>query len=248
MAEKKIKAVLFDIGETLMVFGKVDVVRLFKEGGGLAYKFLNSLNQPTGSPTFFLFRHLIIIRFFNILSNITGRDFDSFELLKKTEEKKGVRLSPQQWQDFAWCWYEPLSKLAKIEPDIKETLNKLKSAGIKLGILSNTFVNAVTLDKHLGHLGLLEFFPVRIYSYNFKFRKPDNRIFIEAARQMQTEPGNILFVGDRLEADIKGAKNTNMFAVLKKAYTNVKKAIPNGITKIENLSELPEIVEKINCR
>ena len=68
LAEKKIEAVLFDIGETLLNFGRVDVVSLFKQGGRLAYDFLKRLNQPTGSLYFFLLGHLWMIRIFHIWS------------------------------------------------------------------------------------------------------------------------------------------------------------------------------------
>jgi hypothetical protein len=38
-----------------------------------------------------------------------------------------------------------------------------------------------------------------------------------------------------------------MQAVLKAAYTNVGKKPPNGAWKINQLSELPELIEKINA-
>ena len=68
LAEKKIQAVLFDIGETLLNFGRVDVISLFRQGGRLAYDFLKRLNQPTGSLRFFLLRHLWMIRIFHVWS------------------------------------------------------------------------------------------------------------------------------------------------------------------------------------
>ena len=246
LAEKKIEAVLFDIGETLLNFGRVDVVSLFRQGGRLAYDFLKKLNQPTGSLHFFLLEHLWMIRIFHIWSAIRGRDFDSLELLKKIGEKKGIRLSEAQWQEFAWCWYEPLSKFATVEADIKQTLGKLKQAGIKLGILSNTFINAVILERHLRETGILNFFSVRLYSYQFRFRKPDSRIFIEAAKKIDCPPQNVLFVGDRLNIDIIGALKANMFAAVKKAYTNTLKKVPEDVIKIERLAELPGIIAEIN--
>ena len=246
MAEKKIQAVLFDIGETLLDFGRVDIVPLFRQGGRLAYDFLKKLNQPTGSLHFFLLGHLWVIRVFHIWSAIRGRDFDSLELLKKIGRQKGIRLSESQWQDFAWCWYEPLSKFATVEADIKQTLGKLKQAGIKLGILSNTFINAVILERHLRETGILDFFSVRLYSYQFRFRKPDSRIFTEAAKKIGCEPANVLFVGDRLDTDISGALKANMFAAIKKAYTNTLKEIPQNVIKIERLAELPGIIAEIN--
>ncbi len=246
MAQRKIQAVLFDIGETLLNFGRVDVMSLFRQGGKLAYDFLKKFNQPTGHLSFFLLKHLWMIRIFRAWSGITGRDFDSLELLKKIEQKKGVRLSEAQWWDFGWCWYEPLSRLAKTETDVKQTLDKLKQAGIKLGILSNTFVNAVTLERHLSNIGILDFFSVRLYSYQFAFRKPDSRIFIEAAKKMDCLPQNVLFVGDRLDIDITGALKANMPTAIKKAYTNMTKKIPENVIKIDSLAELPGIIAQIN--
>ena len=246
MAERKIQAVVLDIGETLLVFGKVDAVALFKKGGKQAYKFLKGLNQPVGTLRFFLVRHLIVIRLLNIWSNIIKRDFDSSEILKKVEQYNGVKLTEQQWQDFAWRWYEPLSKLTQIEPDIKQTLSKLKQAGIKLGLLSNTFINATTLERHLAQIGILDFFDARLYSYQFKYRKPNKKIFIEAAEKIGIRPENVLFVGDRLDMDAAGALEANMTAVLKKAYTNTNKNIPQNVIKIERLAELVGVVERIN--
>lgn len=242
----KIQAVLFDLGETLINFGRVDAVALFKQGGKLAYDFLRGLNQPTGPLSLFLLRHLLIIRFFQILSNITGRDFDSFELLKKTERMRGVSLTDEQWEKFGWLWYEPLSRLGSIEPDLPQTLEKLKTAGLKLGILSNTFVNAITLEKHLEQFNLPEYFSVRLYSYQFKFRKPNRKIFIDAAQIIGCLPENVLYVGDRLDNDVAGALKANMTPVLKRAYTNSGKIIPQNVSVIENLSELPGLISRIN--
>jgi HAD superfamily hydrolase (TIGR01549 family) len=248
LAERKIQAVFFDIGETLLNFGRVDVISLFEQGGRLAYDFLKKFNQPTGSLRFFLLRHLWMIRIFRIWSAISGRDFDSFELLKKIEQKRGVRLSGQEWQDFGWCWYEPLSRLAKTEADIKQTLGKLKQAGVKLGILSNTFISALMLERHLCEVGILDFFSVRLYSYQFGFRKPDSRIFTEAAKKMDCQPQNVLFVGDRIDIDIIGALKANMLAAIKTAYTNTTKNIPQNVIRIDKLSELPQLISQINSQ
>ncbi len=246
MAKQKIQAILFDIGETLLVFGKVDAVVLFKQGGKQAYEFLKKHNQPVKSLRFFLVRHLIVIRLLNLWSNIIKKDFDSSAILRKIAEYNGVELTEPQWRQYAWCWYEPLSKLAQIEPDIKETLEKLKQMGIKLGLLSNTFINAATLERHLEQIGILDCFDVKMYSYQFRYRKPDKRIFLEAAEKIGARPENTLFIGDRLDMDTAGALKAGMFSVLKKAHTNSSKTIPQNIIKIEKLAELPEMIDKIN--
>lgn len=246
MSQKKIQAVLFDIGETLLNFGKVDVSALFKEGGKLARNYLAELGKPVAPLHKFLSKCIWKIRILQAKSYLTNKDFDSLETLKKTGQKQGFNLSEQEWQQFAWLWYEPLSKFAKTEPDIKETLEKLRNIGLKLGILSNTFLNAATLEKHLAQFDIAQFFETKIYSYQFNFRKPDSRIFLEAAKRTGCRPENVLFVGDRLDLDIEGAKSAGMQTVLKKAYTNAGKKVPNGVITIEKINELPGVIEQMN--
>jgi len=137
--------------------------------------------------------------------------------------------------------------VAKAEPKIKETLTALKNSGLKLGIVSNTFVNGCSLEKHLEQEGILDFFTVRVYSYEFNFRKPDTRIFKIAAERIGETVENILYVGDRIDKDIRPAIRSGMQAVLKNAYTNNGKKIPKGAWKINQLSELPGLIEKINA-
>jgi putative hydrolase of the HAD superfamily len=246
LPNQQIKAVFFDLGETLLNFGKVDSHRLYKEAARLSYRFLGQLKQKMGGFRYYFLRNLFSIRAHYLLSNITGRDFDSLVLLKKIGRKWRLQLNEQQWQHLAWLWYEPLSKITTVETNIIETLEKLKRAGLKLGIVSNTFVHGSSLDKHLRQLGLLDYFPVRIYSYNYDFRKPDRRIFQLAANEAGEEPARTMFVGDRLDYDIKGALKARMLPVLKNAYTNNGEKVPKGVLKINSLSELPEVIEKIN--
>ena len=245
VTEKKIKAVLFDLGETLLDFGKVNKAQVFHQGAQLTHEFLKSRGQPVGSFRCYYWRNMIALRFRHFLSNITGRDFNALVLLRKVGTKKGIKLTNEQWQNLTWLWYEPLSRIAKTEPNITETLTSLKKLGLKLGIVSNTFVNAGSLDKHLRQLGLLDFFGVRLYSCDFEFRKPDTRIFKIAAERIGEIPENILFVGDHIDKDIKAAARAGMQAILKVASANTKK-IPKAVRKIERLSELPAFIERIN--
>jgi putative hydrolase of the HAD superfamily len=108
-------------------------------------------------------------------------------------------------------------------------------------------VNGCFLEQHLKELGILDFFTVRVYSYEFAFRKPDTRIFKVAADRIGELTENILFVGDRINIDICPAVKAGMRAALKSAYTNDGKKIPKGAWKINYLSELPGLIEKINA-
>ena len=48
--------------------------------------------------------------------------------------------------------------------------------------------------------------------------------------------------------DIRPALKVGMQAVLKTAYTNDGKKIPDGAWKINHISELPALIEKINAK
>jgi putative hydrolase of the HAD superfamily len=247
LPEEKIKAVLFDLGETLLNFGKVNTTRLFRQGAKLSYDFLKGCGQPVGNFKYYCWRNLIALRLRQWFSNIAKRDFNSLVLLRGVGTKRGIKLDRQQWRHFAWLWYEPLSQVSQVESDIAETLAALANLGLKLGIVSNTFVTAGSLDRNLERFGILDFFPVRIYSYEFDFRKPDARIFKKAAERIGEVPQNIMFVGDRIDKDVKPAAKTGMWTVLKAAYTNAGRKTPDGTWKINQLSELPGLIEKINA-
>jgi HAD superfamily hydrolase (TIGR01549 family) len=249
MPEKRreIKAVLFDLGETLLTFGKVKATQVFGQGARLSYDFLKSCGQPAGRFEYYFWRNLVALRVRHLISTISGHDFNSSALLRGIGTKKGIRLDRQQWQQFSWLWYEPLSKLGKVEPDIRETLTKLKGLGLKLGIVSNTFVSAHSLERHLDQVGILEFFPVRLYSYEYDFRKPNRQFFRIAAERIGQTPQHIAYVGDRIDNDILPALKVGMLPILKAAYTNAGKKAPAGTCKINHLSELPALIKKLNA-
>ncbi len=267
MVKATIKAVLFDLGETLISFGRINTTKIFRQSAKLTYQFLQSCNQPLGSFKWYCWRSMITVRFHCLVSGLTGKDFNALSLLKKIGIRKGFTLSDDQWRQLGWLWYEPLAKRARIEPDIRKTLASLKQMGLKLGILSNTFISARSLDRHLAQLGILDFFPFRLYSYQFDFRKPDVRIFQIAAQQMSEPPPNILFVGDRIDKDVRPALKAGMQAILKNAYTNspccsaalrsaaasafgaagLGKKLPPGVQRINHLSELPDLLKKVSA-
>lgn len=246
MACPEIRAVLFDLGDTLLDFGKVNTTKVFLQGARTSYHFLKKHNQPTGSFVSYFVRNLMRLRLRSLRSDLTGRDFDALSFLKQIGQREGMELSSRQWEQFAWLWYEPLSRLAQVEPDIRETLARLTDLGLKLGILSNTFVNRASLERHLRRAGILEFFPVRLFSYEFKVRKPDVQIFRIAAERVGAALENVLFVGDRIDKDIRPALACGMRAALKDAYTNAGKATPPGAWRIGQVSELPALVESVN--
>ncbi len=246
MSQGPIKAVLFDIGDTLVNFGKVSTYHVFKEGARLSYDYLQELGQPVGNFNWYFWRNLISLQRRLLFSYITGNDFDSLEVIRGVGRRKGVELTDEQWETLAVIWYEPLRRIAHPEAEIIATLKKLQQQGLKLGVLSNTFIHGTSIERHLREMGLLDFFPVRLYSYEFEFRKPDPRIFKEGLRRLEEAPAHVLYVGDKIRNDIIPTMRLGMLAALKRAYSNVGKQPPAGAWTIEKLAELPALIERFN--
>ena len=74
-----------------------------------------------------------------------------------------------------------------------ETLERLKSRGLKLGIVSN---NTPEVRAHLAELGLDRFFQSIVISEEVGLYKPDPAILELACEQLGAAPGDSVYVGD----------------------------------------------------
>ena len=244
MAEQKIKAVVFDLGDTLLNYGKLDPHEPFAQAVRQTWVYLKQQGQFVSRfKWLYAARSLLAIRLRMIWSDITRQDFDSLVVLKKLGKKMGIQLNDQQYEDLVWLWYEPLARRVTIEPDLHNTLSTLRKRGLKMGIVSNTFVSASALNRHFG---LIEFFDFIYYSYQFKKRKPHPEMFQAAIKKLRFAPGEIVFVGDKIKNDVHGSLAVGMIPVLKTTYANINQQTPAGVIKINSIAELPAVIEQIN--
>jgi putative hydrolase of the HAD superfamily len=245
VSKRKIEAVIFDLGETLLNFGRLDRAVLFDKALRRSYNYLKEQSQPVGSFRMYRLIHMWGIRWHLLRSWITGDDFDSLELLKAYGQKRDFHLDPSQWEELNWRWYQGLSEVGQVEPETAHALKELGDMGLKVGLLSNTFVHKCCLERHLENEELLQFLPERFYSYDFGYRKPDVRIFQEVAQKMNIAAERTIYVGDRVDNDVKGALAAGMLPVLKKAYTNENTKIPEDTQQISTIADLPDLIRRI---
>jgi FMN phosphatase YigB (HAD superfamily) len=244
----EIKGILFDLGDTLLDFGKVDIGSVFEAGARLSYTYLQGLGQPLPSLNRFHRRQLWAIRWNYFKSRFTGREFNAMDIIGKLAMQMGHDLSPDQLMELAWLWYQPLSQRVTIEPGLADLLAGFQMGGLKLGVLSNTFVPSAVLDRHLRELGLIDLLPVRVYSCDVGYRKPEARIFELAMGQIALPPEQILFVGDSPKADIIGASRVGMIAVLKDPNDlhTTGEVVKHAGHRIHQLAELSAIIAGYN--
>ena len=243
---KKIRGILFDLGEPLLDFGHVNVHSLFKDGAKLAYEYLQSLDQPLPSFTGYHLRQLWAIRWRYFLSRFTRREFNSLELISSLGRRMGHRLSESQNLELSWLWYKPLSNQSRAEDGLLEMLRGFTAAGLTLGVISNTFIAGKVLDRHLRAEGLEELLPIRVYSSEVGYRKPHRRIFEIALQRAELPPEATIFVGDSPRIDVKGANQAGLVSVLKDAAGRRTRSNIRPRHRIGSLTELCHIVAQYN--
>jgi putative hydrolase of the HAD superfamily len=94
-----------------------------------------------------------------------------------------------------------------VYPDVLDTIERLRSRQIRIGILSNATSDLVGFLDEIGLLGLFDF---TLVSAIVGTRKPDRRIFERALQQAGVEPANAAHVGDMYLEDILGARNAGV--------------------------------------
>lgn len=95
--------------------------------------------------------------------------------------------------------------------DLLETLESLKAAGYRMGILSNRHQ---PYDEEIQALGLDAWFDFALAAGDMQRWKPDPHPFLEACRAARALPDETIYVGDNLYADVFGAQRAGLRPVL----------------------------------
>ena len=192
-----IKAIIFDFDGTLYDFSFIPI-RLI-------------LHEPY---------HLFRIRADRVVrKNLKGRDFDSteaFEIEYNRLMSKHTHLSPEE--NFKWyqetyvkkTMTRVLERHYKIRDGLKDFIQSLKKKGMKMAVLSDyplvtERLLAVGMDQET-----IECFSVISSTQELGCLKPAKRAFNQIADTLGVPAENCLVVGDRLDTDGEGARNSGM--------------------------------------
>jgi HAD superfamily hydrolase (TIGR01509 family) len=98
-----------------------------------------------------------------------------------------------------------------VPPKVPRLLTRLRSAGYRLGVVSNSDGR---VKGFLEAVGLASFFDVIVDSFVVKLEKPDPRIYGVALDALGVPPHRAVHVGDYYHIDIVGAERAGMTGVL----------------------------------
>ena len=235
-----IKAVLFDLGDTLLDFQPMDRPALFRGAAEATYGFLQGRGCVMPSFATYYRRHLWVVRWAYVWATLRGREVASVSAMQRFCGKQGYPTDEAFITELLWMWYQPIIPRSSVADDVIPTLRSLRDAGLKLGIVSNTLLPGRVLDRHLDRVGLKEFFPVRIYSSEITYRKPKSIIFLAALAQIAVDADECLFVGDMVKTDIVGARRVGMPSVLRRTARKQDDSAADHV--IDCIGDLPQVV------
>jgi len=133
----------------------------------------------------------------------------------------------KRWFDYADC---------VTYPDTKETLARLKQMDLKLGLISTAYEEDITAILKRANLEK-GFFDITVGANTIKKEKPHPDVFRYALRKLKVKPEETLFVGDHIDNDYKGARAVGIHALL---IQRESRSLDN-ITDFKRISSLEEI-------
>lgn len=216
-----IKAVLFDLDETLLVRG--EAIKAFITAQYSRHARALASVDPEQFRT----------RFLELEQNGT---VDKRTVYTALIAELGI--TDLSAEDLFADYQAVYPQFATLAVGARETLIALRRQGLATGIISNggTLVQNAKIDA----TGLRSLADAVLVSETENLRKPDRRIFERAAQKLGVAADQCIFVGDNPEADVAGARDAGMLAVWYKGVM----AWPTGLAAAERtVTALSEVLD-----
>jgi HAD superfamily hydrolase (TIGR01662 family) len=152
-------------------------------------------------------------------------------LVREVAARHGVVLTPAQALDL-WHAYNlgGLFLGREVFPDSLPTLHWLKKRGYRLGTVTNRSLGGPMFMEELAHHQMLDLFETFAVSCDDGWLKPAPQLFQKALNELGVQPQEAVMVGDSMRADVMGAKALGMTAIWKRPPRPVEEdaRLPDG--------------------
>ncbi len=133
-------------------------------------------------------------------------------------------------------------------PGLLETMEKLRSMGLRLGVISN-IISVSVVPHFLSEYGLEGYMDCVVTSCATGIRKPDPGIFRVAEEALGLLPRELAYVGDTISRDVRGTRNAGwrlMIQIRNPGIAHRDKGLEqSGFVPdylIDSLTEIPAII------
>ena len=232
------KAIGFDWAYTLVDLGAEDDRAPLQK----VFSYLSSKNISLPDFEECLDRARKIFRPMIKNSRVTNREACFDIVLQKLMDQLEVPLNGMiTLNKLLEIYYLEVYSERKVYPEVISVLQSLKDRGVRMGIVSNTTNPVFMKENEMQATGLKPFFEFAIYSSATPYRKPHPSIFELAADNLSLRPEEILFVGDSLALDVKGAQGAGMKSAWLNRHRNNLPADINPEYELHSLEDLLRI-------
>jgi HAD superfamily hydrolase (TIGR01549 family) len=219
-----IRAVFFDLGDTLWHFPKMPPFELIR---GETVRRISDLIRTWGvepeGELFFLGRD---IRF--AVERAVDQAFKGDcisphppTIARQVAADKGLIISEEQAVELWHTWNLGGVFLGRtLFPDVIPTLEWLRERGYRIGSVTNRSLGDEPFREELSHYGLQDYFEVLSISCEVGYMKPHAALFQHALEALSVVPREAVMVGDSLRADVAGAQALGMTAVWKRNHAS----------------------------
>ena len=243
-----IEAVFFDLGDTIIHFETSNASAILDMMCRAGYHRLLELgHRPPAYPAYL---RAIKRRFFCewFRSKLVRREIRLVRCVERLHVAMGFALESDELAEIVRGLIIPaMEELATVDDEAKDMLAQLARPELKLGLVSNTPFPGFAIDAYLDGKGLLDHFPIRVYSSEVGFLKPQPQIFQHALDQVGVPAQRVLFVGDRIDNDIRGAARVGMKTMLFTHGEQISHSRVRPDHMIQRLSELPAILKELTA-
>jgi HAD superfamily hydrolase (TIGR01549 family) len=123
-------------------------------------------------------------------------------------------LDAAEAERFVVAEYETWRPATTLADAAHALLESLRGQGLKLGIVANHWPEPAWLvRKEIAEFGVAERVDTIVLSGESGVRKPDPAIFLQALSELGVDGDDAMFVGDKLDSDIRGAAEVGMVTV-----------------------------------
>lgn len=236
--QRKITAVVFDLGNTLIEFGPKQFA---SHNTALNETLLRLFGECDVSRLEAIRERQIMTPFVNGYRENNLRTVCE-ELIQGLY---GIVAEETQIDALVRTRYEAFIKAVKLPAGVLPLLKKLHKR-YRLGLVSNYPCARSILDS-LKKIGLAEIFETTVISGEVGYIKPHPKPFEVLLSRMGLSPSECVHVGDNWLADVQGAKRMGMFAILTTQYVPYEKFEPyeadhNPDARISHLNELEKLL------
>ncbi len=249
MPRNFIRAILFDFGGTLM-YGRRDWTPVMAKADDVLTEHLREKGFDINPSTFPIEFRKSLDEYFRQRENDLLETTYSFVLRELLRNKGYDDLA----SDFLRNALDSLFSITQsnwvLEDDAIPTLQKLRTKGYNLGIISNAGDDA-DVQQLARNFGITEYFDFILTSAACSYRKPHPRIFELALSNWYCPPGEAVMVGDNLDADIRGAQEVGLYGIWisRRASPDMEKqeqVQPDA--SISSLLELSSILDRLQVK